>query len=251
MLLSDIYLQLQEGELSQIFPGTGDLVTGNGDMPSTQYQKLWPHVKLGLTELHKRFNLRESEFSIVLQPGQIAYPLQSRFAASNASSREPVRYIEDTSEPFTDNLTQVEQIWGTLNERDYEIPQNNRARPDAVRLPRYNNLIIPDDPEKAPWLRETSELRVVYRADHPSIDEDLLRTPAEIEIDLPSTFLEALLYFIAMRVHTPLGGMLGETMSEGNNWAAKFEAEVRELKMLNLEIDNLDGQSMFQSGGWA
>lgn len=250
MLLSDIFLQLQEGELSQIFPGTGAPAGVDGDMPTSQYRKLLPHIQLGLTELHKRFKLREGEFNLVLQPGQISYPLRAQYAASNQQSREPVRFIQDTDDPFTDNLTLVESVWGTYLEKDYEIPQNSRQRPDAVRLPKYNMLIVPDDPEKAPWLKETTELKVVYRADHPKIDTDLINSPSEIEIDLPSTFLEALLYFIAMRIHTPRKSLAGEIM-EGNNWAAKFEREVTELKRLNLEVNNVDEQGMFDAGGWA
>ena len=64
MTLDDIYMQLAGAELRNVVLGTGAMDKINGEIPRENYEKILPMVKLGLTELHKRFLLRDSEFTM-------------------------------------------------------------------------------------------------------------------------------------------------------------------------------------------
>jgi hypothetical protein len=238
MTLDDIYTQLAYGELKQLFIGGTTIDTGAGAIPPENYPKLLPSVELGLTELHKRFCIREDRMTVELQPGKASYPLTFKFAESNTASQEPIKYIKDSASPFMDNLFKVERIYGVLNEEEYEIPLNEIGNGEAIRTTTFNTLMVPTDTEEAPWLLETTELIIIFRADHPVIDNAIANaTPDQVEVYLPPMFIEALCLYIASRLHNPIG-MVPGALHQGNNYFAKFLTSVEELKKDNYEIDN-------------
>ena len=249
MTLQDVYDQLSYGELSQLFAASAGIDDVEGAMPSSSYPKILPSIQLGLTELHKRFFLREGQFYLELQPFTRAYLLSNKFAESNSRSTAD-KYILDTDEPFSDNLFKVERLLGTYREEVYEIAMNERGDPSSLMTSRYDRLIVPTDPELAPWLKETTQIDVRYRADHPAINTALANAaPSTIEIELPPTHLEALLFYIASRLHNPLG-MTPETTHEGNNYFQRFLASCEELKMQNYEIDEGDDNTKLWERGF-
>lgn len=235
MTLDDIYMQLAGAELRNVVLGTGAMDKINGEIPRANYEKILPMVKLGLTELHKRFLLRDSEFTLTLVPGKVSYLLAKAYAMSNADAVSP--YINDTADPLTDNLMRVERIYGILDRKEYRIPFNRAENPESIRTSLFNNILVPEDPKVAPWVAETTALRIVYRADHPEINISRANAaPGRIPIYLPTTHLEALIYHIASRAINP-NGIIGEAFHEGNNYAAKFEAAVVILKQMSFEIE--------------
>lgn len=235
MTLQDIYDQLAFGELRQLSLGKGIDATSEEIQPE-DFKRLLPSIQLGLTELHKRFNLREGNLTIELVPGRTTYVIHKKFTESGTSA-EPVKYILDADAPFENNLMKIERIYGRYLDREYEIPLNRVGDGRAIRTTSFNTLVVPDDTEKAPWLLETTELKLVYRADHPEINKYLANgAPLATEIFLPATYLEALLYYVASRLHNPIGMDPG-AMHEGNNYYAKFIAACQELEDQNLEID--------------
>lgn len=250
MLLNDIYDQLAYGELRQLVLGSGEIDSAVVGLPPENYHRLLPFVKAGLTELHKRFALRESSFAVALQPDKVSYHLTPAFAQSNGASAEPVKYIIDTDEAFVDNLMRVERVYGTYRAEEYKIPLNALLDKEAIRTPRYDMLVIPSDTEKAPWLLETTSLKVVFRADHPPIDTATANaTPESTPIYLSSTYLEALTFYIASRATNPHGA--SDTFHDGNNYAAKFEQAVMQLKEYNFDLDEDEGHTKFADRGWA
>ena len=244
MKLSDVYDQLAYGELRQLALGAGDIAATTTDTPKESFLKLFPLVKSGLTELHKRFLLRERELVVTLVPDQVVYMLHIDFAAQNTKSSETNKYITDTAAlPFEDDLMRVERIYGTLDAKEYEIPLNQTNNKESIRTTDYNRLLLPDDTTEAPWLLETTTLRIVYRADHPAISKPKANaSPLSTEISLPSTHLEALTFYIASRVMNPIGS--GGEFHEGNNYTIKFEAAVQQLK-----DDNFDASDEYENDG--
>jgi hypothetical protein len=110
---------------------------------------------------------------------------------------------------------------------------------------------VPTDSEQAPWLLETTNLAVVYRADHPKISSYLASaSPLSTEIYLPVSHLEPLLYFVASRVFNPMGMDPG-AMHEGNNYFAKYEGACLQLENWGLRIDSDSGRDRITAGGWA
>jgi hypothetical protein len=215
MLLKDIYDQLAYGELRELKLG-GSSIDAIGDgIVSDNFKRLLPHVVMGLTALHTRCALKEGTLAIPLVAQQVSYLVA----------------------PPAGDLLKVERVYGVWDEEEYEIPLNQIGKADSIRTPSYNSMIIPSDTELAPWLLETTSLNVKYRADHPAIDVALANaSPRVVTVDLPSSHLEALCYFIAGRLHNPIG-MTPGAMHEGNNYVQKYEMAVAQLNGLGLQVD--------------
>jgi hypothetical protein len=215
MLLKDIYDQLAYGELRELKLG-GSSIDAIGDgIASENHKRLLPHIQMGLTSLHTKCALKEGTLVVPLVSQQTSYLVT----------------------PAAGDLIKIERVYGVYQEEEYEIPLNQIGSWDGIRTPSYNSMIIPSDTEKAPWLLETTELVVKYRADHPAIDVALANaSPRVVTIELPSTHLEALCYFIASRLHNPIG-MTPGAMHEGNNYAQKYEIAVAQLNSLGLQVD--------------
>lgn len=236
MMLQDIFDQLTHGELSQLYVGGDNATEGirEADKP-----RMIAHIQLALTALHKRFRLKEKQFTLQLQDGRSSYVLKRSFAQSNDESAELVKYIEDTEQPFMDDLLRVDRV---LDDKGNELVLNVSGDPCALRTPSYNTLVVPDT-------LESETLTVVYRADHPKINAIVGQYVSFTEeIDLPATHLEPLLYFVASRVMNPVG--ISSEFHEGNNYAAKYEQACQALEMHGFQQDNSGTRERFQTNGW-
>lgn len=249
MKLQDIFDQLTFGELSQLSIGGGEA----GVINETNQSRVLAHINLGLTDLYKRFPLKEARLLLELVEGRVEYALNSRFARCNTRSRELTKYILDsTLSPFKDDILKIDQV---LTDRGAEMELNNPSSPYSVFTPTSTTLRVDADMVSVPstlpeWL-QTSTLEIVYRANHPKIAKSLtLFEPTRIQLQLPESHLNALLLFVASRAHTP-GGMTGE-FNAGNNYAVKYEAECDQLNTAGLRTDQGGGLNQrFHARGWA
>jgi hypothetical protein len=244
MKLKEIFDQLTYGELSQISIGGGVA----GQIRVEDYPKMVAHVNLGLMALYKRFNLKQKQFTIDLQQGLTTYQLYSQYCQSNVRSRAPLKYINDTANPFKDDLLKVEHVFA---ESGFEFSVNNPVDIYSMNTPTQRTLEVPADiVAKKDYLLDelkTSTLDVVFRAGHPKLSmEDV--EPEEIEIELPETHVEALLLYVAARVHTPAG--IGESESTGNNYYQKYEIACQQLEDQNLQIDKGAQYNRLEKAGW-
>lgn len=222
MKLSEVFQQLAYGELSQISIGgiTDDELAEEAHAP------LLAHVNLGLTAIYKRFNLKEGRITFPLVPGSYLYKL----AASDLHKIEQVYTAEGVELPLNDGNSAF----------SCTTPQLNTLRVVKKIVDRTMDL-----PEKY----QTTGLEVVYRANHTKVvASGGYLIPEMVELELPDSHLEALLYFVASRVHNPIG-MVNE-FNAGNNWAAKYEMECQRLEGLNLEIDESNGNERLSRNGW-
>ena len=222
MKLSEVFQQLAYGELSQIAMGT---ITDE-ELAEEVHAPLMAHVNLGLTALYKRFNLKE---------GRLVFPLS------------PVGNVYKLG---TADLNKIERV---LTKEGFELALNDGNDPLSCYTPQMNILRVPpkivsksqDLPEKY----ITDELEVIYRANHAKIvATGGFLLPEKVEMELPDSHLEALLYFVASRVHNPIG-MVNE-FNAGNNWAAKYEMECQRLESLDLEIDDITTNARLNKNGW-
>jgi len=246
MLLSELFDQLTYGELSQLEYSGAD----NQGLLIEDHKRIIPHINLALTELYKRFPLRKEEVIIHCQDHIQTYYLTYKYAATNKQSDVKYKYIHDSIfQPFNDNVLKIERVFNEdgqelhLNETDPYIIQTETLQQSrkawSVNTPTYNSIQIP-------YPMETNSLLVEYRADHEKIPKDNLY-PDEIEIDIPSALLEALLQYIASRAYTSLGG---DSAQEGNNFMTKFEASVIKVEQLGLvNSDNTTNQKL-EVNGW-
>lgn len=240
MKLTEIFTQLAVGEFSQLALGGN----GSGEIPPESYPKLIPHVNLALTALHKRFPLKEGSLSVQLIVGRLSYPLKPDYAVSNRRSRETDRFILDTStEPFIEDVLKIERVYNAAGK---ELGLNDESDSASVFTPTATTLKVPSAMVIGP---SPDLVRVVYRANHKKLVMGLSGfDPDRVEVELPDSHLEAFLYYVASRVHNPIG--LSNEFHAGNNYAAKYEQSCMELELKNLRVDQGSQNTRLERNGW-
>ena len=246
MKLQEIFDQLSGGEFSQLSIGGGEV----GVIDEANYSRVLGHINLALTALFSRFTLKEGRLKLALQEGVTTYKLNSAYAVNAVGSTQPVRYIIDTvDEPFSDDITKVEKV---ITDGDYELGLNDTSSPISVFTPTALTLRVPealitgvDWPDEL----DTENLELVYRASHPK----LIVTPGAfnprlVEVSLPDTHLTALLYYVASRVHNPVG--MNNEFHAGNSYYAKYEAACQGLENKGLQVDQGSQNTRAQRNGW-
>lgn len=234
MLLSEIFDQLAYGELSKLHV-SGE--NGEGIRPE-HYNSMVSHINLGLTKLHTRFALRTSEVIVQLNEGVNTYSLSSKYSVSANQSDVPFKYIIDTPEaPFTDNILKVERVVDELGE---VVFLNDSDEIYSVYTPTYNTLQVPEPSDEM-------SLCVLYRANHPKLSTGNV-DPSTVEVDIPETHLEALLYFIAARVHSSIPDINGNT--ESSIFEFKYEQSCQRLITEGVEIRDNNSIDKLRSNGW-
>lgn len=228
MTLQEIFDQLMVGELSQISIGGSEA----GEISRANYPRLVPHITLGLTALYKRFTLKEGEVTIRLLPGISKYSIDS--------NGDTVFVPDPTEEDFADDLLKIERVTDAMGT---DIPLNERDNPYSAITPSRTMLVLPKM-WKDGLVPET--LTVNYRANHPAIRN--VTRPASVNIELPDSYLEALLYFVASRINNPIG--MTNEFHAGNSYMMKYEQECQRLEMENLQIDYTPTNSRLVRNGW-
>lgn len=238
MLLSDVFEQLAYGELSHMYASAeGDTDTDETGIRPDKRRQIMAHVKMGLTELHKRFLLREGRVTVELQDNKRTYVLDTKYLRDDD---HPDRYLIDKEDqPFSDNVFKIERVY---DEKGEELPLNIMGDPESAHTPGFKTLVLPDG-------LKGDMVEVVYRADHPPLKPYLVEAaPQLVILDLPTTHMEALLMFIASRTLNPLGA--GGEFHEGNMYAGKFERACALLETLNFEQGAIGSDTRFYDRGW-
>jgi len=223
MKLQEIFDQLTYGEFSQLSIGGQEA----GVINASNYRNVVAHLNLGLTSLYRRFNLKERRLTI---------PLQSD---------------ADTYQLAVDDLMKIEKVFTDV---EFELNLNREGDPFACFTPTLNSLRVPkiilEQGADLPDELKTEGLTITYRANHPKIKLNFGPLLPEMkEIELPSTHLQALLYFVASRVHNPIG-MVNE-FNAGNTWFSKYELECQRLETENIQVDRPMENYRLIRNGWA
>jgi hypothetical protein len=228
MILSDIFEQLQYGELAH-------LAVGQLDDAQNQKQVV-AHLNLALLELHKRFWLISKNLIIQTYPELTEYIIDEAHLVSNQVSPESYKYILDSaSDPFSNDLLKIEAIFDSEGE---ELPLNDENRDSSFFTPQYNILRSPSD-------FEGEVVLVRYRAKHPKIDLDC--DSDQTEILLPDAYLEPLLLYIAHRASRILNS---DTNQESNNYYQQYEAACKAISDKGYEIRPYPTNMKLDVNGW-
>lgn len=222
MKLSEIFFHLSTGELSQLSIGGG----ASGEINENNHERVLGFVNLALTALYTRFVLKEREVLIPLQSDATLYHLD------------------------IDDLLKIEKI---SSDSGNEIPLNKGGDPFSCRTPSLQTLYVPQNilnkDTSVPPEYITNSILVSYRANHPKISAAQLDIgPEMIDVELPFSHLQALLYNVASRIHNPIG-MVNEFHS-GNSYAAKYERACQELELEGLQLDPEHVNDRLQQNGW-
>lgn len=244
MKLGSIFQQLTHGEFFELSLGAGQGVIG-----PDQYDRMTNMVNLGLATLYKRFKIKEGRVWLQLEEGKYEYLIHSDFAMSTKVNM-PKYIIDSKGNPFTNDINKIEAV---ENQEGFELPLNNPNEPHTIQSLKQNLLEFPvmfvDKQKELPEKMRGTLLKVVYRAGHgAAICCPSYYDPDMVEVPLPDMYLEALLYFVASRVYNPIG--FNQDFHNGNNYAAKFEAECQRLELLGLQLTSTIENGRFVKNGW-
>lgn len=268
MKLQEIFDALTQGELSQVNIG------GNADgfIDDKNYNQMLTHVNLGLTALHTRFVLKLKCIELILLAGRSHYHLHSSHRFSDESlvvgdfrldlgestlltdmqAHADPEYIRDQPYArFEDDILKIEEV---KTPAGFEFNLNIRSDPWSILTPKVTNLVVPapivNQSGDLPAQLKTDRLILTYRANHPKLLPNAGEFDANrVEIDLPEPYLEPLLFYIASRVHNPIG--MSQEFNTGNTWYAKYLAACKDLEDSNLAIDMVDQPNRISRNGWA
>lgn len=215
MNLQDIFTHLAHGELSQLFVGE------DGEINASERPKIASSVTLGLGDLYKRLLIKESSESVVLNQGTSTYVL----AATDVNNIE--RIVDSEGEEITLNDVNDVYSFRTISDTAFSLSDDYFTKKEIT----------------------TETVTIYYRANHPELNAALVRTdPASVDIELPFTYVQALLFYVASRVHAPVG--LTKEFHTGNDYLSKYEAEVARLQLHNIPSDRVAETTRFEAGGW-
>jgi len=237
MKLSEVFNQLAYGELSQL----AMIDEGTGLIATKRYPQLISHVNLGLTALYKRFLLKENRLTFKLVKDMMTYPLNTDYG---------VEFIETAADgEFNNDILKIESVF---TDAGYEVSLNDRSNVYACSTPSAAVLRVPaafvtNDPD-LPEYYKTTTLSLVYRANHPVIVYSTGFNPANVDIELPISHLEALLLFVASRLNNPIG--MTNEFHAGNSYAGKYEKACQELELHDLKVDQGSQNTRLIGNGW-
>lgn len=221
MKLSDIFDQLSAGPLSQLS------MVEDGEITSEHVNKIIHQVNAGLTDLHRRFFLRQETHELDVVSTQLRYPLKDL----------GIIEILDVSDKDGHLLL--------LNPHDIRKPMNEVKPPHRVFTPVYNILRFDPVPDGTYLIR--------YQARHPIIEkvEDFASFDASlVDVELPLEYLNALVFYIASKVITPIVGQLDGNPQEGVMYTQLYEAECQQLTANGLDVSDSFQESQFHQKGF-
>ena len=221
MYLQEIFDQLSGGEFSQLSVGGAD----SGVIDGTNAGRVLGHINLGLTTLFTRFNLKQRTLKFPLQAGSDTYSL---------------------------NIDDILKITKVVTDLEVELALNREGDcyscfTPSLKVLRVPEVIVNQGPD-LPDEFKTASLSVVYRANHPKLKPQGLFSGVNQEVELPATHLLPLLYFVASRVHNPIG--MSNEFHAGNSYYAKYEAACKELEHHGMQVDKDVFNDRLYRNGW-
>ena len=237
--LKKLFSNMAYGEFANL--NLGDAFTGT--IPEAQYDRVYSHVKLGLTALHLRFKLRTAETVIQTYSFIEKYYLRPEYAVSNLnSSLQPILYIEDIEaygmDTFQDDVFKIEQVF-SMDKQEYRINDT------TVDVPIYT---FDQDCLAITYIPGTPLLNVIYRADHRMLPETV-DDPKDIVLQIPSWAVEPLQNYVA---HSLLSGMSAGNPEKnlGTPFFARYEFLCKRLEDTNVDPDDNETNTKLEVNGW-
>lgn len=93
-----------------------------------------------------------------------------------------------------------------------------------------------------------SIITVEYKANHKKLLEgDIIN---DTEVDLPLSYLNALLYFIGSRMYVSIVNQLDGDLNESARYAQLYQAEILTLTNQGIDVDELNDNNWFNERGF-
>jgi len=234
MLLSQIFDHLTYGELSQLSMG-GAHESGIVD---ESYPAVVSHLNLGLIELYKRFPIKVKTIDIQQYAAIDTYILAADYGQAGSQG---TLYLLDAADPFVDTVLKIESITDDKEETDgKDLPLNDFNDEDSLHTVAYNSFKVPEPDD-------ITIMTASFRAAHDIISATDL-DPTVVEVHIPYSLLEALIYFMASRAHSSVPLLDGQ--NEGNVYLQKFEASCKKVEELSLITNDNTSNVRPWVNGW-
>lgn len=237
MILESILKDLTYGELQGL--RIGNLLPGEAESEPDphQYEQIVSYINLGMTEIYKRFFLRSVEISLQEHAEIATYLLHSDYSLANTASAiaESERYIIDTAAaPFVDDILKIEEVY---DEDGVLIPLNDINEALSVYTPTYRSIQVP-------YPDDDTTISIQYRANHPRITATVATEAATIDVAIPNSLYEALLYFVGSRAHRPTN------VEKSADYWQMFKKSCADVERLGLEVQGEGTNWRFDDHGW-
>lgn len=212
MLLRTVIDHLKTGDFSLTNLGNGNEEEG---LTSNNLQTVINLINLGLIDLYKQFNLSIKEVYVQQYAHIQKYTLHSNHAVSNKET-QLTQYIVDTEDdPFLNDILHIMSVY---DEKGCPLPLNDTSYCNSVFTPKYNVLQVPCPVD------ENANV-VVYRA-----SPVLLEPSCDFaqEVDIPISFLDPLLLFVASRFKSSRPNQ--DAQAEGRLLYEKYLLALNQIK---------------------
>lgn len=250
MFLNDVHDLLCSGELSQSYDGDSE------QLKPEAIPKINTLIQAGINDLNNKFAIRENELLLRPNPLVLVYEL---IPANAVSSGNPDAFIIDSLQaPYVGDISQVTRVVNSNGKSLWLNTDTPWAGESAGGVygavpPTFNFTGINFDSYNTLRLQphhNLGDVIVRYKAKAKKMDTSL--SPDNTYIDLPDHYLNALAWYVIARKHNPKGAeTIGRGMfHEGDNYWAKYMAEVGELRNSFAGIASMGETTNFERGGW-
>jgi len=236
--LKDIFSLLASGEFSNISI-TKD---HRGNIDEAEYGRVIGHINLAIVEIYKRFKFLEDEVILHAFPHISKYYLRSDYmtTADRISER---KYIECTDDSTSINIIEIKDIYDDLEKK---VTLNNRFCVPYIKQ-------LSNDTLKITGLEQATTFSIVFQAYPQLILLDDSFNINTYSLNIPTTIIEAILYYVAARVYKPIGANNStEGADKSSTYDHKYELSCQKLEHYGLDItDNDKDNDKFHNQGWA
>lgn len=224
--IKEFFDDLAWGDFKHIKIGNSTL----GSISAADYPMIISMINFGMTELHKRFDLKKGTLYLQQDINVEEYIIRPDFCVTS-DSIEPVKYIMDSeAKPFKDDLMKITALF---DEEGTELPIGDPMATYPIFRPEFDILeMVPFSPPQM--------LKLTYRRDHPKIVVSEGFDPTAVTLNLQRSFHDALASYVAARVFTgmdPQGKKGGQETPNSPHWY-RFELACKKCEVYNMDDDD-------------
>lgn len=213
MKLSEIYDSLASGELKNL------RFSENNVIKPESRKVLLSSINAGLTDLHTRFLLKKNTIDMSYSKSREQYSINR----------------PDLIEVLSVKLNETELTVNTLS--GYHL-----INPTTIYIDKGIERYYLHDADVL------NTLYVTYKANHKKLTEEDIELDNDVE--LPDSYLNALLYFIANRLYTSIPNQLDGDVNESLRYSKRYHDEIDMLTNQGIDVDGINEFSLFSARGF-
>ena len=235
MFLRDVIDELRLGELSGANLGEN----ANEGVSPFNYEKLTNYVNSALIAIYTRLPLRIRHVLLEQENTITIYKFNSKFAQTNTTSSEPIKYLNDLTDPFDNSLLKIDEVY---NESGIEMVLDDLSNKDSLFRPTMTSLQVP-------YPVSGKTLEIIYRSAHEKLNYSTNEnTLLDQIVDLPVTFLPVIVNYVMYKhrgaMDTP------ESQQQAMLSMQMFEESIKTLNNYGFVPEDRFTSEKLEKNGW-